>query len=288
MPADIPLVGEYSIVFSADEFDVDLFAVFVLEYGTPTGEITLSVEIQTDVIISATSTSVAAFTIGADWPTGTTILIVNNGIIAGRGGNGGQGWGENSIDIADRNGTDGGLALDAAGWLVDIDNQGWIIGGGGGGGGGRGDYYLSGSSAYIVTGSGGAGGWPYGQGGLAGTITPSSYAAYETGTNGGTAGHVLTFTGSNYRGLHGGAYSGKSLVVPLFPSGSTTITSGAGGNGGNNPGQAVSDYSGDSGGSGTANLSGAGPGSGGAAGDCVIGNTNITWVNTGYRYGAIT
>lgn len=288
MPATVPITGVYSLVFSTNEFDVDLYAVFVLEYGAPTGAITLSVDIQSGVIISASSTSVPAFSVGDVWPAGTTILITNNGIIAGRGGNGGQGWGENSLDIVDRNGTDGGLALDATGWAISVDNQGWIIGGGGGGGGGSGDFYLSGSSAYTVTGSGGAGGWPYGSGGLAGVATPASYAGYAVGTNGGTAGNTLTYTGSDYRGLHGGAYAGKSLTVPLFPSGSTTIVSGGGGNGGNNPLQSVSDYSGVSGGSGTANLAGAGAGSGGSAGECVNGNSNITWITTGYRYGAIT
>lgn len=246
MPANIPLVGEYSIIFSANESDVDLYAVFVLEFGTPTTPVDLTVDIQSGVMISATSTTIAAFVTGNSWPSGSTIVITNNGIIAGRGGAGG-GYPGGLLNYNGTPGEDGGLAL-FADYPVSIDNSAGVIAGGGGGGGqGSSDSSPGGTAA----GGGGGGGSPQGAGGVS---VPGS------GNNGAA--------GTPSAGGAGGAATGP--VGGLY--------SGAGGNGG---GYAVA------GGAGTTGTYGSG-GAGGAAGDCINGNSNITWIATGTRHGTIT
>ena len=246
MPADIPLVGEYSIIFSTDEFDVDLYAVFVAEYGAPSGSVDLSVSIQPGVMITATVTTIPAFALGTSWPPGSTITIINEGTIAGRGGDGG-GYPGGLLNYIGTDGEDGGLAL-LADYPVSIDNSSGVIAGGGGGGGqGSSDSSPGGTAA----GGGGGGGSPNGAGGV---------SVYGSGNNG-TA-------GTPSAGGIGGAATGP--VGGLY--------SGAGGDGG---------YYGQPGDSGTTGTYGAG-GAGGAAGDCINGNSNITWIATGTRHGAIT
>jgi len=246
MPANIPLVGEYSIIFSADELDVNLYAVFVLEYGAPSSAVDLTVSIQSGVLISATATTIAAFVIGVSWPSGSTISIVNDGVIAGRGGAGG-GYPGGLLNYNGTAGEDGGLAL-LADYPVSIDNSSGVIAGGGGGGGqGSSDSSPGGTAA----GGGGGGGSPQGTGGVS---VPGS-------GNNGTA-------GTPSAGGVGGAATGP--VGGLY--------SGAGGDGGG--------Y-GQPGDTGTTGTYGTG-GAGGAAGDCINGNSNITWIATGTRYGTIT
>ena len=251
MPADIPLVGEYSIVFSTDEFDVVLYDVFVSEYGAPSDAVSLAVSIQSGVLISATSTAIPAFKIGAAWPTGSTITITNEGTIAGRGGSGG-GYLVGFFSYNGTPGENGGLGL-YADYPVTIDNStGVIAGGGGGGGQGSSDSSPCGTTA----GGGGGGGAPNG---AAGSSMPGS-------GNNGAAGTVAGGGG-------GGAASGP-LSCPPFG----TFSGGAGGDGGS--------Y-GQPGDTGTTGTYGSG-GAGGGAGDCVNGNSNITWTATGTRHGSIT
>ena len=251
MPADIPLVGEYSIVFSTDEFDVVLYDVFVSEYGAPSDAVSLAVSIQSGVLISATSTAIPAFKIGAAWPTGSTITITNEGTIAGRGGSGG-GYLVGFFSYNGTPGENGGLGL-YADYPVTIDNStGVIAGGGGGGGQGSSDSSPCGTTA----GGGGGGGAPNG---AAGSSMPGS-------GNNGAAGTVAGGGG-------GGAASGP-LSCPPFG----TFSGGAGGDGGS--------Y-GQPGDTGTTGTYGSG-GAGGGAGNCVNGNSNITWTATGTRHGTIT
>ena len=256
MPADIPLVGEYSIVFSTDEFDVVLYDVFVLEYGVPTSAVTLTVEIQSGVLISATSTSIAALRPGAAWPTGTVITITNSGTIAGRGGDGGAGGSVAENTGAGLPGADGGVAIDATDYPVAIDNTSGIIAGGSGGGGGGGaqTIIIVGVPFDLVGGGGGGGGYPYGAGGSGGTRSDASNPTLW-GDNGASAGSA---------GAGGSGGAGCS-------------TAGDGGSGG---GYASSGAAG-----GAAAQAG---GAGGAPGDCINGNSNITWIATGTRHGTIS
>jgi hypothetical protein len=174
---------------------------------------------------------------------------------------------------------------------VELINNGTIVGrGGNGGNGGLGTRY---------GGSGGAGGGPALSVSTAITITNNSVIAGGGGGGGGGA--------SDYRFGGGGGggrssltnSSGGSAAGPASAGGAGTISAaGAGGNpwgswdfyGGYERGG----YGGSGGtwgasGSGGSYATGASPapGSGGGSGSAVSGNSNITWVATGTRYGAI-
>lgn len=246
MPANIPLVGVYTIPLPIDDFDVVIYDKFVLEHGVPTSAVTVTVEVYSGVLISASSTSIPALRIGVAWPTGSTITITNEGTIAGRGGDGG-GYLGGVLNYIGTPGENGGLGL-YADYPVTIDNStGVIAGGGGGGGQGSSDSSPGGTAA----GGGGGGGMPNGSGGnsVSGSGNPGTAASpLAAGVGGAVTGPV------------GGLYSG------------------AGGDGGS--------Y-GQPGDTGTTGTYGSG-GAGGGAGDCINGNSNITWTATGTRHGAIT
>src|SRR5262249_44737034 len=97
--------------------------------GTPG---TWNVTIASGVVIGSTSTSTPAFDTGA-FPTSSTLSIVNNGDIRGKGGNGGSGA---ACDSESTNGSpalaggNGGTALRAQFGLT-FTNNGTIWGGGG-------------------------------------------------------------------------------------------------------------------------------------------------------------
>ena len=158
---------------------------------------------------------------------------------------------------------------------VSIFNNGYVVGRGGIGGnandsaGTAGGLALSVSYATKITNNGTIGGG--GGGGGAGsnnrvnmgsTQTPN-YVNYTGGGGGGGAGYLVGT---------GGTGSGTST------SGSTTAGGSAGSGGYSNPG-------GGGGALGTAGTSSGG--AGGAAGACTSGNSNITWLVTGTRAGAL-
>ena len=202
------------------------------------------------VYISSNSTGTPALTINGSFPGG--VELVNNGIIVGRGGNGGNGGGNGA-------GGAGGTGATALSVSVSttITNNGTLAGGGGGGGGGG-----AAIATYIASGGGGGGG-------------RSGLTNSSGGSWGGTA--------NNTAGSNGGA--GTVSAAGAGGNGGTSGTSkdgtfsqGAGGGAGGGWGA-----SGSSGG--TANYFGGSGGSGGAA---VSGNSNITWITTGTRLGAIS
>ena len=173
-------------------------------------------------------------------------------------------------------GEKGGSALHIQ-FALSIENNGSIFVGGGGGGGSGGLITFSLSGWGSVSGCGGGGAWPLGSGGLWGRID-------STGT---LSADYVDYRGNNmYVGN-----SGQDASLSTFGTGgaSRDISGsiiGAGGTGG--------DYDTWSGGSGVNSWSGAfqvypgNAGNGGDTGDYAInGNSYITWVTTGTRYGAI-
>jgi hypothetical protein len=97
-----------------------------------------TITINAGVYVYSVSTGSYAFDTGATFPAGTTLALINNGIILGMGGAGGTGGGRQAftalaVDVS--SGTAGGPALRAQ-YTIDITNNGSIAGGGGGGGGG--------------------------------------------------------------------------------------------------------------------------------------------------------
>lgn len=256
MPANIPLVGVYSIIISTDTLDVNLYSMFVAEYGVPTSAVTLNVTVQSGVLVSASSTAVPALVPGTAWPASSILTLENAGTIAGRGGDGGHGGSAAENTGAGVAGANGGLAIDAAGFAISIDNSSGIIAGGSGGGGGGGaqTVVILGVPFDIVGGGGGGGGYPLGAGGSGGTRSDAGNpglwgdngSAAGSGGAGGTGGNGASTAGD---GGAGGGYAATGT------NGATSAQAG---------------------------------GAGGAAGDCIHNNSNITWLATGTRHGTIT
>jgi hypothetical protein len=177
------------------------------------------------------------------------VELTNNGFIIGMGGNGSNG-GSASVGNPVPGGSGGTALFVSVG--VSIRNNG-TIGGGGGGGGGGGFYYFD--TGYGVQSSGGGGGG----GGRTG-------ATNSSGGSGGTFG---------YAGAAGGAGTASSAG-----------SGGVGGNGGQGGTGGSGGSWGSGGGTGTASNN---PGAaGGGGGGAVSGNSNITWLATGTRLGAIS
>jgi len=242
----------------SETFDnYNVYDQFLLEYGEPEDGITVVVTILNDVVVSSTHVDIPVFVTDDRWPDNVTLKLVNNGTIAGRGGD--AGWRIVTISplTNSQNGQDGGTGL-LANWAIEVTNNGII--GGGGGGGGRGQGWKM-ATLSLSAGGGGGGGRTLG------------YRGQFTSLSGpvGTSGTLL----SKGLGANGESYGGNTA-------------NGIGGKGGDGGGLGEN---GENGGLGTAPTN---PfddvideGLGGIAGDAIHGNNLITWVNTGTIYGNI-
>lgn len=142
-----------------------------------------------------------ALTIGS-FPAGSTVIIINNWVISGSGGDGAgfysNGKGQRSGDYPARQGG-GGLFVN---YPIQLDNTNGYIRGGGGGGGCRGEW--GGSNDNFAPGGGGAG-IPGGRANMTGwnpTLTGDGSIDYwpnnpGTETTGGTRGGGWTGAGGN-------------------------------------------------------------------------------------------
>jgi len=152
--------------------------------------------IQAGVIVGSDSTAAPAFDVGS-FAAGVAVVVVNNGRIEGRGGDGGR----DQID-----GDDAGPALYTRS-AVELDPAGEIWGGGGGGGGGGGN---------NEGGGGGAGSLPGAafDGGAAGT-TEAGGAGRSDGGDGGGPGQdgEDSADGQGVGGGAGNAIDGVSFVT---------------------------------------------------------------------------
>lgn len=178
--------GYQELIITSNTTHYDVFSAL----GSPAYPVYVEVTIDTDIVVSSTSTSTPAFDTGA-MPAGSRITIINNGYIIGMGGKGGDGadhvWtvqGGCAGTVAE----DGFVGGDALNLQLDtiIDNtNGYVFGGGGGAGGGN-----HGSFAYSTTsagggGGGGAGGGAGGARGIAsGAVSNSDGCDGEAGTAG--------------------------------------------------------------------------------------------------------
>lgn len=228
--------------------------------GYVAGITDVTVTINSGVYVSSSSTGTYALDVDTSWAAGDTVTIVNNGFIIGMGGAGGAGAGRSNtgVNSAGSGGTSGGPALSVR-VQVSIKNYGTIAGGGGGGGGGRCTYI-----GYTPRAGGGGGGGRTG----------------ATNTAGGAGGVA---SGAGFSGAAGG--TGTSSSEGWGGAGGFIAASEKGGAGGNGGGYGAAGATGSVGAGGTAGL---GPYSGGSGGAAVNGNTNITWVATGTRLGAIS
>ena len=254
--------GPFRLAISSNQTDLNLNS-FLISSGW-NGAAEVIVTINSGVYISSTSTANAALTISGSFPSG--VSVTNNGTIVGMGGAGGasQGCGPpltNMNNNPGQPGGAGGLALSVSS-AISITNNGTIAGGGGGGGGGG----VCGN--VLIQGGGGGGG-------------QSSFSTNSAG--GGMGPRTAGSSGSNGNaGTYSAAGTGGA-PGPNYTCCGVTYYGGAGGNGGS------WGASGSTGSNGWSYVNApSNPGSGGSAGGAVTGNSNITWVATGTRYGSIT
>jgi hypothetical protein len=239
-----------NIVISSNTANYVLNTAKVTGYKAGATDVTLT--INNGVFVSSASTGSYAFTVDNSWTTGDTLIIVNNGTIQGRGGNGG-----NNIDSSSGSpGSAAGPAL-LVQRAVSINNLNRIAGGGGGGGSGGGVTIAQKTGTIYRGGGGGGGGLGISTGGTGNYY--NDFNRPQPGEDG-----TLTSAGS------GGIVAGGG--------GSFQGTGGGGGSYGN---------SGGTGTKGGAAESGPG-GPGGAGGAAVVGNSNITWIAFGTRNGSIS
>ena len=236
---------------SSNQVDVNVFSLF----GSPSYAVYAVLTIDSGVTVSASSTSATALDTGT-FPSNSTLHIINNGRIAGAGGNGGTGATGNNTG---GNGSPGGdsmiLRLDTT-----ITNGSGEIFGGGGGGGGGGAQGTSGSSWLVSSGGGGGGGGQGvtgGNGGAGGANVVSGCNPAQSGNGGSSA-------GAGAGGRQGEYLDGSCYTNIRF--GGDGGSWGSAGNGGQ------SGY--------TSNGPNTGGGSGGAAGKAIELNGNsVTWVS---------
>ncbi|HVQ43798.1 MAG TPA: hypothetical protein VMT30_02435 [Candidatus Saccharimonadia bacterium] len=175
--------------------------------GDESPEITLTVTLETNVVVGSASSAQPSFDLG-DWPAGITINIVVLGDIRGAGGTGGVGGNASgSNDGAPLNGFQGGTALYTRVPINLTDEDGKVYGGGGGGGGG----------AYRGGGGGGGAGVVGGIGGDVTTSTsspsPGEVGTQDAGGAGGDGGGATDFDGGTggAPGVVGNAGQGDAL-----------------------------------------------------------------------------
>ena len=249
----------FSITLSSNENNVNIRTkVNALGYdGTYPAQVTVT--INTGVLIGSSSTANPALDTGTFF-TGSTISIINNGVISGRGGNGGNG-GICFQDSAGGSGGNGGPGLRVQ-HATTITNNNTIQGGGGGGSGGNGD-----NPAQCGSGGGGGAGVPPGSGGIR-AVGAGSQNGFTGGTHSGGAG------GNNSNGAIGGAGGPRGNSGANGTCAAGACGGGGGGGAGANGGRG-----------GNWNSISVSGGSGGAA--VLSGNSLITWAVTGFRHGAL-
>lgn len=222
---------------SASTNDVNLYTLA----GSPGTSARYIFVVNNGVVIGSSSTATASMTVSG-FPAGSSILLINNGLILGRGGDGAappSGGAGNNVPVYGFNGAAGGNAINLGNSLTITNNN--IIGGGGGGGAAGGAYwggpFSYGYVSYNSGGAGGGAGAPGGSGGVWPGLSPQgpSFVAGANGTagtnsTGGSGGIGAGFYNPNaacqQRGATGGA-GGSLGAAGSAPVASTTGCPGA-------------------------------------------------------------
>lgn len=215
------------IYIASDTANLNLYSYI----GSPAQAVRLKAVINSGVNVYSNDAGTPSLSIGS-FPSGSNVLLVNNGNIEGAGGTGGRGE-----DYGIGNGTAGaagGTALYTT-VPVTVQNNGTIYGGGGGGGGsiglvqgfgsGKGYYTQSvagsggGGGAGIIGGAGGGAGgnatWPGGDGN-AGSASAGGAGGSASYSNTGAAGGGIGSAGgdSSWGGGAAGYYViGNSYIT---------------------------------------------------------------------------
>lgn len=195
-------------------YNYDVYAKAIDGTGYVAGISDIRVTVAPGVQVGSTSTSTYAMLVPSSFNPNDTVTIVNNGVIQGRGGNGGPGQFGASNGIA---GATGGNAL-YVNRPTTIVNNGSVAGGGGGGGAGAGYTPNKGPSAW---GGGGGGGAGYNGGTGGGGNIPGSPGTSDAGGVGGNA------SPGGDGGAGGGRGAAGSAGQPV--GGANPRTGGAGG-----------------------------------------------------------
>ena len=126
----------FNQTISSDTTNYNLKSAAIAAGWTQTVPLVATITINSSIYVYSTSTGSYAFDTGSSFYSGSTLALINNGTILGRGGDGGNG----GLDATP--GTAGGAGGPAfiARYAISVTNNGTIGGGGGGGGGGSGDY----------------------------------------------------------------------------------------------------------------------------------------------------
>ena len=211
--------GGFQIIISSDTVDYNLYNAAIAAGWPGTPDVNLNVTLNPGVFISSSAPGTTAFDVGSPWPVGSTITFKNNGIVVGRGGNGGDGSFATGPGQPSATAGGGGSNAIVTTRPINIINNNRIAGGGGGGGGGG--AHPAGKS-YQRYGGGGGGGIGNSLGGLANTTIPAPVAPTQTGatpggdgnlTSAGTGGTATTAT-SNFGGPGGpgGGYGSSGVA----------------------------------------------------------------------------
>ena len=215
-------IGTFTI--SSDTYDYNMRSAAIAGGWDGVSDANITVTLNSGVNVGSTSTGNSAFTTGSPWPAGSILNLQTQGLVVGKGGNGGAGG---STGGAGGPGTAAGTGLTATRPLT-VNNLGIIAGGGGGGKGGQSRFWPAGrQSPQSAGGGGGGGGIGWGTGGSGGS------GPRGTGSPGGSG----TFTTYGPGGIQGGG--GNFPSEDGYPGGN--YGSGGGGGGGA-AGTAVSGY----------------------------------------------
>lgn len=184
----------------------------------------LTVTIGSNAIVGSNSTNNFALDTGTGYSTTDTLTIINNGLIIGRGGNGGFGGRAQYQSTTNTNagtaGTNGGHGFRAQ-FACTFTNNGSVYGGGGGGPGQGGHWStLNDPKAGLIAhsrggrGGGGGAGFPGGSPGTGGpvTVVGSINSLYQSAGDPGQAG----------TSTQGGSYGGGGPGQDGFPAASAS------------------------------------------------------------------
>jgi hypothetical protein len=274
----------FTATISSNTANYNLRTAAIAAGWNGTSALNATVTVNSGIYLYGTTTAGYGFDTGSI-PTGSTLTLVNNGLIVGAGGAGGAGAQVPNIVansfVAAVAGSAGGAGLRAQ-FAISITNNGTVAGGGGGGGGGgaekRSYTYSSGtgktiSTDYYTAPGGGGGG---GRGG----IGVSTGGAGSTGAGGTTGQNLAAGTGTTgtLAAVGAGGFASNATGICAGGAGGTGGALGSGGATGGAPATSSAAFY---------NLGFVNGAAGGAAGAATSGNSNITWVVTGTRLGTL-
>lgn len=295
---DQPAPSEYVFndTISANTANYDIRAAAIADGWDGVLPLSANVVINSGVYVYSVSTSSPALSTNTSgsFPVGTTLKLVNGGVIIGRGGNGGNGSTANALSSgveqagASFAGTAGGTAIKAQAAL-EIWNNNTVSGGGGGGAGGGAAAYSTGAVGNACCGGGGGGGYGGGTGGTKGAVVQQvtnlySYGAgsQSTGTDGAdgqihSAGTYGWGRRCQYFGPTVSSFKSTWYNAAVAGNGGSGGSLGSSGGGGGNGADYVAEVFVLSNGN-----------SGGAGGKYAEGNSLITWTVVGNRFGGVS